>query len=109
MDNEMPPKAQSRNKNRQYNLRLPDDLKAYLQQQADLRGVSLNQEITQRLSISKEQQDLMNGIQAGGVNELDSAIRQVLLMADSHWGLNDEIKEQLRRVAAAAAVTYFTS
>ncbi|MCE9924361.1 hypothetical protein LZ640_07665 [Aeromonas media] len=51
----------------------------------------------------------MTGIQAGGGSELDSAIRQVLVMADSHWGLNDEIKEQLRRVAAAAAVTYFTS
>lgn len=45
----------TRHKNPQYNLRLSEELKAYLQLEADRHGCSLNQEIVDRLYATREQ------------------------------------------------------
>ena len=45
----------TRNKNPQYNLRLPEELKTYLQLEADRHSCSLNQEIVDRLYATREQ------------------------------------------------------
>jgi hypothetical protein len=56
----------TRHKNPQYNLRLSEELKAYLQLEADRHGCSLNQEIVDRLYATKEQDAFVRKQIVGG-------------------------------------------
>ena len=56
----------TRHKNPQYNLRLSEELKAYLQLEADRHGCSLNQEIVDRLYATKEQDAFVRKQVVGG-------------------------------------------
>lgn len=56
----------TRHKNPQYNLRLSDELKTYLQFEADRHGCSLNQEIVERLQATRSQDAFVRKQLVGG-------------------------------------------
>ena len=98
---ESPPTQSSRHKSVQFNQRITEAMKAYLTSEAASHGQSVNQEINERLDLSKLPYAQYHSKREKVAHDEAAALR-LLHLAQSHWGLSEEVKADLRTVAMAA-------